>query len=163
MRAAVVLVAAALISGCDDRDHLSKMTAQPDSPTETHVLTIEPLAIGPVAFFQSYCARCHGDFGWSFAQDFTQRLTDDELHERVQEMVIGPAGQSLGERELRALVDLHKAIDAGDPGSFAAHIVGGAIDALPETQDAETLLQGCGAWAWTDGSGRISGEIDPRQ
>jgi len=163
MKAAVVLIPAVLMLGCDDRAPQSQKTALSESIPETDVLTIEPLTISPVAFFQSYCARCHGDFGWGFAQDFTQRLTDDELHERVQEMVIGPAGQSLGERELRALVDLHKAIDAGDPGSFAAHIVGGAIDALPETQDAETLLQGCGAWAWTDASGRISGEIDPRQ
>jgi len=157
------------LSGCGDDAPQADADPQPAAGTirehaQSSIAPVTgPLAIGPVTFFQNYCARCHGDYGWSFNAGYTAGLRDEELLERVHEMVVGPAQQRLGEREIRALADLHRAIDAGDAGSFAARTADGSIDALPGTKDPEALLEGRGAWAGTDASGRVFGEVDSRE
>lgn len=163
MRSAIAGCLLVAFAGCGEGSPSASAPADASASEPVGVLgvPVDPLAVGPVKFFQDYCARCHGEYGWSYRQGYTAHLSDDELLEVVRGMVIGPAQQSLGERELRALADLHKAIDAGDAGRFAARVAGGDIDALPNTEDAEALLEGRGAWAGVGASGRVFGEIDP--
>jgi len=166
----IACIACALFTGCSDElistdvrtESETRFAAHAERPSEPIAHNVEPLKVGPVALFQNYCARCHGDYGWGFAPGFTEKKSDDELLSAVRLMVAGPAQQTLEPRELDALADLHRAIDAinaGESGKFAAIIADGARDTLPGSEDFP--IDGRGAWAGAGLSGRLFGEIEP--
>ena len=162
MRAcAGALVLCGLVS-CGEPPHVVS-DVRDDSPAlasddANGAIEVVPLEVGPLAFFNDACARCHGDDGWSFAPGFDERYTRETMREIVHEMVIGPSQRELGTRETTALSDLHFTLGGGEGVGIVALIEEGALERFGDTDGL--TLEGRGAWAWRDASGRVFGEVD---
>lgn len=70
----------------------------------------QPLAQGPISYFNTTCANCHGDYGSFYGEEFATNLDDADLRRVVQEMVEGPAQSPLGARDLAALTAYHRSL-----------------------------------------------------
>ena len=69
----------------------------------------KPTEFAPMAYFNQNCARCHGENGSFYGDEFAKDKTDAQLHEVVQEMAQGPAQAPLSPAELDAVTALHRA------------------------------------------------------
>lgn len=64
----------------------------------------------PLDYFEDKCARCHGEYGSFYGDDFGKNLSDPQLHEAVDAMANGPAQAPLETRDLEVLVAYHRAL-----------------------------------------------------
>lgn len=114
-----------------------------------------PLAVGPISFFNSACASCHGDYGGFYGDGFAAARSDADLGRIVREMVAGPARSDLAERDMEALVAYHRSLVDGapflawtshrgeeltgevTPGSTVS-VVGGDMDGVEASVDGHT-------------------------
>jgi hypothetical protein len=92
-----------------------------------------PLERGPISYFNTACASCHGDYGSFYGERFAADLEDAELRRIVREMVEGPAQSRLDARDLTSLTAYHRSL--ADRSPFLA-------------------------WTGTDG-GDLVGEVSP--
>lgn len=108
----------------------TRPAADRDAPTAPS----EPLALGPIAFFEGRCARCHGSMGAMFGPALAA-LDDDGLAAAIRGMVEGPAQATLGPRDLDAQAALHRsfidrrpflAVTARGPGFIEGEVTPGA-------------------------------------
>ncbi len=73
------------------------------------------LAFAALAYFNTSCATCHGDYGSFYGPTFGQGLSDVQLHDVVEEMADGPAAAPLAPAELAAVIAYHRSLIAGTP------------------------------------------------
>jgi cytochrome c553 len=69
----------------------------------------------PLDYFNTSCARCHGDYGSFYGETFGKTLSDEKMLEVVKEMAEGPAQAPLEEKNLKVLVAYHTALRDGKP------------------------------------------------
>jgi cytochrome c553 len=69
----------------------------------------------PLDYFNTSCARCHGDYGSFYGDTFGKNLSDARMLEVVKEMAEGPAQAPLEEKNLKVLVAYHTALRDGKP------------------------------------------------
>lgn len=86
------------------------------------------LALGPIETFEDACARCHGPEGSFYGEAFAS-MPDEELHEIVREMMVGPAFLSPSEPEVDAMAAYHRALAAGEPFICVTNAVAEGDDA----------------------------------
>ena len=95
--------------------------AAPDAATATGATTLVPIVAGetagphasrfaPLAYFNQNCARCHGENGSFYGEDFAKNKSDADLHAIVEEMAAGPAQAPLAPAELDAVAAWHRAL-----------------------------------------------------
>ena len=112
------LLALAVIAGC------GVALAADDAPNDAPKL--KPIAVGesagpratkfaPLAYFNESCARCHGDYGSNYGDDFAKNLDDKALHDIVGEMAAGPAQAPLSPADVEILTAWHRAKRDGKP------------------------------------------------
>jgi cytochrome c553 len=82
----------------------SQPATQPSAPSPTVFTT------GPMAYFASNCARCHGPHGSAYGDTFASHLTDDYLKQVITDMANGPGNAPLQPPELDAQVKYHRAM-----------------------------------------------------
>lgn len=101
--------------------------------------TPPPIA-GPVTtgfraldYFQTNCARCHGDYGAAYGLEFGKNLTDRQLQDFVRDMAEGPAQAPLSDADLAVVTDFHRALRDGRPFGGVVAWKGGVLsgEALP--------------------------------
>ena len=98
--------------------------AQDGAPRVTH--------FAPLGYFNEKCARCHGQFGSFYGEDFGQGKTDAELRQSVDAMCQGPAQAPLEAHDLDVLTAWHKSLRDGKP--FVALVAAKAAGAGFELQ-----------------------------
>ena len=87
----------------------------PDSPALTPIVAGEKAsetataAFAPMAYFDANCARCHGENGSFYGDNFAKDKSDADLREVINEMADGPAQAPLTPAELDAVATLHQA------------------------------------------------------
>ncbi len=74
----------------------------------------------PIAYYEEFCSRCHGQFGTGYLSDMGKRLTDDALRQVIKDMAEGPAAAPLDDAQLAAEVAYHRSFIAGTP--FVARV-----------------------------------------
>ncbi len=75
-----------------------------------------PLKQGPLAYYKGHCARCHGDLGGAYPDDFTKTKSKEDLTQVIESMAAGQGGAPLTvTAELEAQVAFHYAIDQKTP------------------------------------------------
>lgn len=67
-------------------------------------------AFAPLAYFNENCARCHGEYGATYDDDFGKDRSDASLHEIINEMADGPGQAPLSPAELDAVTAWHRAL-----------------------------------------------------
>ena len=67
-------------------------------------------AFAPLAYFNANCARCHGENGSFYQDDFAHDKSDAELREVIDEMAAGPGQAPLAPAELDAVAAWHRAL-----------------------------------------------------
>ncbi len=89
--------------------------------------TLQPIAPGqktgapcvtkfaPLAYFNEKCARCHGQYGSFYGDDFGKGQSDAQLHQSVDEMASGPAQAPLSAHDVDVLTAWHRALRDGKP------------------------------------------------
>jgi hypothetical protein len=76
----------------------------------------EPLKHGPLAYYKDHCARCHGDLGGAYPDDFTKDKTFGDMRDVIKSMAAGQGGAPLTEEnELLAQIAFHYSIDLKKP------------------------------------------------
>ncbi len=110
-----ILLLPMFLRGCWLPSEDANPTAQPQEAAEQREL-IEPvtLSLPPVSTFEASCANCHGPQGSFFGEEFGE-LPDEQLHDAVEEMMIGPAFLNPTDADLRAMVAYHHALAAKEP------------------------------------------------
>lgn len=102
------------------------------------IVPADPLAPGPIAFFEGHCARCHGSMGSMYAPSLAA-LDDEGLAAAILEMAEGPAQATLEPRDLDAQTALHRsfidhrpflAVTARGPGFIEGEVTPGASVAV---------------------------------
>ena len=81
---------------------------QPIAPGETSELRATSFA--PTAYFNQNCARCHGENGAYFSEDFAKDKDDAALRAVINEMANGPGNAPLAPAELDAVTSWHRAL-----------------------------------------------------
>lgn len=107
------------------------------------------LTLGPLTYFQSHCARCHGAYG-SFYTDSLGKLTSEAISKKVDEMARGPGASVLNESDLAAQVAFHQSLPDGvfvSVGQVEAGMVSGEV-----TVGGEVVLIGR--------FGRVTAEVE---
>lgn len=64
----------------------------------------------PLAYFNQNCARCHGEYGSFYPENFAAERDDASLHAIIEEMAEGPAQAPLAPAELDAVAAWHRAL-----------------------------------------------------
>ena len=110
----------AFVQTAEDSPPSAENPLQPSSNSLSDEPRITPLAFrnpgdGPLSFFNSKCANCHGSYGSKYLEEEVISLSALELHDQVVAMVEGIAKVELPEREMRALT----AFSATIPGIYA--------------------------------------------
>lgn len=79
---------------------------------ETGEKSAAPLVtnFAPTKYFNENCARCHGENGAFYGDDFGGNLDDKRLHQIVDEMAQGPGAAPLDEHDLTILTAWHRAL-----------------------------------------------------
>ena len=113
-------VALAALIGCG-----AALAADTDAPNLTPIVAgetgggkdSEPRAtkFAPLAYFNQSCARCHGDYGSNYGDDFAKNLDDKALYQIVDEMADGPAQAPLSPADVETLTAWHRAKRDGKP------------------------------------------------
>jgi hypothetical protein len=75
----------------------------------------EPLKVGPIAYFEAHCSRCHGGVASPANTAFERVIPVETLRKAVSDMASGPGGQAVTGTDLGALVALHQAMMQGEP------------------------------------------------
>ncbi len=89
-----------------------------DTATAAQQAQLEPIKTGephatkfaPLAYFSANCARCHGENGSFYGEDFAKGLDDAALHNVVKEMAEGPAQAPLSPADLDAVTSWHRSM-----------------------------------------------------
>lgn len=140
-RAATLLAASALALGaCRAPDPAAPEPARPTPGPPA-------LTLGPITYFETSCARCHGPSGAFFAPSLRER-DDEDLLAIIREMAEGPAGAPIEGPDLLAQAALHRAFTRGEPfiarvtappGLLAFEVTPGAdVRVLAHVPDAST-------------------------
>ena len=90
---------------------------------------------GPINYYQTSCARCHGAYGSGYLESF-RKLSAEKLADRIAEMTEGPAQAPLDGEPLDQQIRLHKALQTGEPFVWIASQPepdGTRIEVLPKT------------------------------
>ena len=86
----------------------SASTLQPITPGETSELRTTSFA--PTAYFNQNCARCHGENGSYYSEDFGKDKDDAALRQIIDEMAHGPGNAPLAPADLDVLTAWHRAL-----------------------------------------------------
>ena len=113
-------LAPALVLSCGVLTYGFARAADTDTNTATAAQSsdLKPIASGelhatkfaPLAYFNANCARCHGEYGSFYGEDFAKGLDDAALHDIVAEMANGPAQAPLAPADLDAVTRWHRAV-----------------------------------------------------
>lgn len=87
-------------------------TAPATSPTSA---ISTPTGFGPLTYFETNCARCHGPYGSAYGETFGKHLDDAQLEKVIDDMAYGPGNAPLQPRELAVQVAYHKAMISRTP------------------------------------------------
>lgn len=98
---------------------------------------------GPIEFFNRACANCHGEYGSNYLDEDVVALSDAELAEQVEAMLVGIAKVELPEAEARAIA------------AYCATIPGISADSTPS---GGPMVAWTG-WASADGTRVESGPV----
>ena len=84
------------------------------APEPPELKPIEPGApratgFAPLAYFGQNCARCHGENGSNYGDNFAKNLDDKALHQVVDEMAQGPGQAPLSAADLEVETAWHRA------------------------------------------------------
>ncbi len=103
-------VLSALALGACERSGTAP-TPAPASPRQAPAASVSPqaLTVGPIAFFQASCARCHGAYGATYGEALA-KLSDADLTRFTEEMVVGPGQAELPPADLEAQVAWHRSL-----------------------------------------------------
>lgn len=74
------------------------------------------------------CARCHGDYGANYGDEFGVGLSEAELRKFVDDMASGPGAAPLEGRELDAQVAFHRSMIRKQPFLDWTALNGDAIE-----------------------------------
>ncbi len=89
-----------------------------DTATAAQPAQLEPIKTGephatkfaPLAYFSENCARCHGEYGSFYGENFAKGLDDTALRNVVEEMADGPAQAPLSPTDLDAVTSWHRSM-----------------------------------------------------
>ena len=107
------LLAVAIGLGCGAALAAERNAPTPDlKPIVAGEAATGPQATGfaPLAYFNENCARCHGDYGSAYGDEFAKNRDDASLREVVHEMAEGPGQAPLSEAELDIETEFHRAL-----------------------------------------------------
>ena len=76
---------------------------------------IQTTNFAPLDYFNTSCARCHGNYGSFYGDTFGKKLSDAQMQEVVKAMADGPAQSPLSEENLKVLVGYHTSLRDGKP------------------------------------------------
>lgn len=91
LRLLVVVFVTGLIHACgrDRGPDVQRSSTELASPSAANA-AVADLVEGPLTTFDRACSRCHGPQGSFYGSSF-EKLSDDQLHHSVEEMMRGPA------------------------------------------------------------------------
>lgn len=107
--------------------------------TQPAATQMAALTIGPMAYFDQNCARCHGQYGSFYGSEFGKGLTDSKLHDVVRDMAEGPGNAPLADADLAAEIAYHRsmikrtpfiAITKSDTTELSGEVTAGATVTL---------------------------------
>lgn len=84
------------------------------TPAEAAKAGLKAFDFAPLSYYESACARCHGDNGANYG-DLLLKHTDAQLHDGIHAMAIGPGQSPLGEEQIAVMVKWHRALLDGKP------------------------------------------------
>ena len=96
--------------------------AAPDAATPPGSSNLTPIVAGekpdgikatnfaPLAYFNANCARCHGENGAFYEENFAHDKSDADLRETIDEMASGPGQAPLSPAQLDAVTAWHRAL-----------------------------------------------------
>ncbi|MDX9755693.1 MAG: hypothetical protein RBU29_17135 [bacterium] len=123
----LLLVGLVTLAACNE-------TKSPPPQQEVSVALAAPLDFQPLAYFENYCARCHGTNGAHYGDEFGKNLTDTELEEFVDEMAAGPGGAPLEGEPLHAMTAFHRSLVTSTPFIILTQTEGNTLrgEAMPD-------------------------------
>lgn len=133
---------------------IGRPTSQPALPS-----------IQPIAYFQENCARCHGDYGSNYGDQFARNLDDAKLSKVVDDMCAGPGNAPLSGVDLQAEIAFHRAladrkpficITKRDGDKFSGETMPGATLKVAKADlKSDVKVDDAGAWSATVPSGSM--------
>ena len=85
------------------------------------------LTTGPVSYFATHCARCHGPNGSYYDSQSLGKLTDARLRQFVKDMSEGAGNAPIKGADLDAQVAYHRAMIRNKPFVAIVNFAGGSI------------------------------------
>lgn len=89
-------------------------SAPATSPSTRPTVRLVPGHFGPMGYFETHCARCHGPYGSFYGPDFG-KLPVAELRQTLGRMARGPGNAPLTDDQLDLLLAYQQALSAGQP------------------------------------------------
>lgn len=129
---------------------------------------VEPLARGPISYFQQRCAACHGAHGSQYLPGFASREGARDLRTVVEEMAAGPAMSPVDGEDLEALTAFHRALSAGAPfvawlgrdgGDLVGEVMPGAGAEVEVRVGDRSFMAEVNGHAWRAAVGDAKGEV----
>ncbi len=132
------------------------------APRGEEVVALVPvLGEGPITFFGSHCASCHGEYGTIWPPGFLEGYAAGDLRSKVADMVKVRTGREGEARTVDALVAYLRsisdegafvAITGSSPGSLSGEATPGSrVEVITEDGPREARLEG---HRWTGPAGR---------
>ena len=113
----------AIIIACGfaaDAPTTSPSTAPTTAPAVSAIAT--PTGFKPLTYFQTSCAKCHGDYGDGYVELLDGHLTTEQLQTAIYNMAHGPGNAPINERELAVQLLYHQALVAKTPFAVVTKI-----------------------------------------
>ena len=103
---------------------------------------LKALDFAPLSYYESACARCHGENGANYG-DMLKGKDDARLYEGIHAMAIGPGQSPLEAEQIAVMVKWHRALVDGKPFVHLAKVERGDKTLLSgeATPDAKVILK----------------------
>ncbi len=91
---------------------------------------------GPISYFQTHCARCHGAYGQGYGPGFGQKRTPASMRQIVDDMCKGPGQAPLDGPALDHQIEFHLALAQGKPYGLIVGKIGDRtyLEVTPDTK-----------------------------
>lgn len=99
---------------------------------------VENILLPPVSTFADACARCHGDEGNNYGDEFA-KIEREELHKITEDMMYGPAFLQPNEVDIEAMTSYQAAISKDEPFAIVVNAAS-YLDGEDELLKIETSL-----------------------
>ena len=114
------------------------LTARADAPA-----TAPSDRFGPISYFETNCARCHGSYGANYLPELAAKRGPEKMREVIDQMCSGPAQAPLEGVPLQLLIDYHQSMSDGRPYVAVTKVEADRIEG-EVTPDAKVNVQGEG-------------------